>query len=267
MTFKSLFKRLYQIPSDELSHDNWQHVQPCWNIAIGKRNFILTQPFSSLLVYLLGIETIVVSFLFLQVHPIDKTDVWWFISLFLWGLGALIAGTSYQAFGYYIKCYGRAECTWTSWWEVVYLLMQKLSVDAMLIAVGYSCLPSGVFRTITFLLTAVSAVAYVALLVYGSLKPVKRFITFEMMVVFCTPVYLFLIGFNSHRYLYHQTEIDSILLALWVSLVAIMVIYYGYLKLGWTEKLWNRKIWFSANDFLHIGLILWIAALGLYLKP
>ena len=56
--------------------------------------------------------------------------------MLLGGLAALAAGTSYQAFGYQIKCVGQETCAWTSWWEVIYLMFQQVSMDAMLVAIA-----------------------------------------------------------------------------------------------------------------------------------
>lgn len=261
----SLFERLHSIKSTDITPENWQTVQPCWNISVGNSNFVLTQPLSSFLVYLLGFETLWFSFSFLQVNDPEQTHMWWFLSLLLWGLGALIAGSSYQAFGYYIKCHGRALCTWTSWWEIIYLLLQKLSVDTMLVAVVYSCIPPGNLRNVVFGVTAIFSAIYVILIVYGSFKPVKKLITFETMVLFCMPVYTFLLGLNGYRYFMYGNELDLFLIAIWISLVLILLLYYAYLKLGWTQVLWHKKIWFSENDVLHVGLIIWIAVIGLYL--
>lgn len=53
---------------------------------------------------------------------------------------------------------------------------------------------------------------------------------------------------------------DLVLLGTWVLLLTTSAAYYIYDHLGITEKLWGRGTgsWFSQNDVLHIGLILWV---------
>ena len=43
--------------------------------------------------------------------------------------------------------------------------------------------------------------------------------------------------------------------------------YFGYLMLGVTQTLWARGIWFSENDILHIGLIVWMISLVRVVAP
>ena len=100
---KSL-KRLDKITHPELNEDNWQKIQPCKLIKAFGKDFILTQPASSFWVYLLGIQTLIIGLLLFQNKP-SLSQSFWGISLILWGVGALVAGTSYQALGYYIKCF------------------------------------------------------------------------------------------------------------------------------------------------------------------
>jgi hypothetical protein len=53
---------------------------------------------------------------------------------------------------------------------------------------------------------------------------------------------------------------DLALVGAWVWLLLTMVAYWLYDRLDITPKLWakGRGIWFSQNDVLHIGLILWM---------
>jgi hypothetical protein len=253
------FNRLDTIQSTEpeLTPENWCEVQPCRTIKLGSREIILTQPSSTFFVYVLGILTVGVGVHFWQVREDEASRLWWSLSLFLWGVGALLAGTSYQALGYHIKCAGRETCTWTSWWEVIYLIFQQLSMDALLVAVAFSS-TEGTLRSGLLGYALVSAVAYTLLTFIGGFIPVRTLITFEWMVWFSAPIFLIICMVNSWRYLSFGNPIDLALLGTWILLLLVMVAYWLYDKLGFTQKLWARGVWFSQNDLLHIGLILWM---------
>jgi hypothetical protein len=177
----------------------------------------------------------------------------------LWGIGALLAGTSYQAFGYQIKCAGREACAWTSWWEVIYLMLQQVSMDALLVAIACSC-TEGVLKTVLLGYALTSAVVYVILTSVGGIIPVKALITFELMVWVSTPLFLIVVVLSAWRYYALGTAMDLAFLGGWVLLFLIMTAYWFYDKLDITSKLWakGRGTWFSQNDVLHVGLILWM---------
>lgn len=262
----SWFDRLASIKSSdpELTPDTWCQVQPCLKINVASKEIVLTQPFSTFLVSVLGLLTTGCGFYFLYIQNGELSRFWWGISLILWGVGALLAGTSYQAFGYQIKCSGRQICTWTSWWEVIYIIFQQLSMAVMLVAVAYSC-TVGLLRLVLIWYAIVSGLVYVICTIGGGIVPVKSLITFNWMVRFSTPILLIFFLLNGYRYYIFRDPMDLVFLGTWISLVLISVIYCIYDDLGITERLWaqGEGIWFSQNDVLHVGLIGWVIYIGL----
>jgi hypothetical protein len=260
-SISSAFSRLNSIryTDPELTPGNWCEVQPCTTIKLASKEIILTQPSSTFFVYLLGVLTLGVGFGFLWLQGDQVSRLWWGISLLLWGIGALLAGTSYQAFGYQIKCAGRETCAWTSWWEVTYLMFQQVSLDALLVAVALSC-TQGTLQRVLLGYALLSALVYVILTFIGGMIPVKSLITFELMVWVSTPIFLIILILNGWRYFIFSTPMDLALVGAWVLLLFTMTAYWLYDTLGITPKLWakGKGIWFSQNDVLHIGLILWM---------
>ena len=257
----SAFKRLKSLRCIEpaLTPENWSEFQPCITIRFASRDVILSQPSSTLFVYSLGILMIGVGLNFLWLRGDQVSRSWWGISLLLWGIGVLLAGTSYQAFGYHIKCAGQETCAWTSWWEVIYLMLQQVSLDALLVAIAYSC-TGGILQTALLGYALINAVGYVILTFIGGIIPIKTLITFELMVWISTPLLLIMFALSAWRYHTHGTTMDLAFVGAWVLLLLTMAAYWLYDKLDITPKLWakNRRIWFSQNDVLHIGLILWM---------
>lgn len=256
----SFFAGLESIPQDDpsLTPENWCAAQPCRKIRLADKELVISQPLSSFYVYFLGLFTIGVGLYFFHIQNGENSRLWWGISLLLWGVGALLAGTSYQAFGYEIKCSGKKVCRWTSWWEVVYLMFQQVSINAMLVAVAYSC-TKGTFQTILLCYAFLSSLVYVSLVFIGGILPVKTLITFESMVWVSAPIFFFFCFLNAWRYYMFKDSMDLVLLGSWMILFGTMIAYWAYSKQGLTKKLWMKGIWFSENDVLHILLILWMA--------
>jgi hypothetical protein len=183
-------------------------------------------------------------------------------ALLLWGLGALCAGTSYQAFSYEIKCAGRALCAWTSWWEIFYLILSVGSVDAMMLAEAYSC-TAGKWRKVMSIYALGHATLYSLVVLVGALVPVKFLISFELLLIFAAPNILILLVLNGWRYYRLRKPMDLALLGTWLWLGITLGGYFLYLILDVTHDLWTRGVWFSENDVLHIGLILWMIYIAL----
>lgn len=267
-TKQSVWTRLYKIKHDDpkLNKETWFTVQPCAVLSLFGRSVVITQPSSTFWVYLLGVLTTVLGIWFYHSAAGHVSRALWGVSLVFWGVGALVAGTSYQAFGYQLKCAGRDRVVWTSWWEVIYLLLQQYSVSLMLVAVAYSCLPIEAEKASVVVALTVSF-AYTFCVAFGAFKPIKALITFELMVHVCTPLIIFMLSLNVWRYYQFLQQLDLALIGVWLGLIITMVLYHKYSSLGLTEKLWKKGRWFSENDVLHVALIIWVIYLAVVLEP
>ncbi|MBN1149296.1 MAG: hypothetical protein JXA78_18690 [Anaerolineales bacterium] len=255
--------RLDSIPYDPpQTPESWLTIQPSLRIQVGARELVLAQPSSTILVYSLGALAIWVGLYFWRIRQGQRARLWWGLALLLWGLGALFAGTSYEGFSYEIKCAGRAICTWSSWWELAYLLLSAGSVNAMLLAQAHSC-AAGKLRKGMILYAAANMGVYSIAVLAGALIPVKLLISFELLLAFSAPSVVGFFALNGLRYRRFGGEMDLALLRTWVGLGAAIAAYFLYLSLGITAALWAQGVWFSENDVLHIGLVLWMLYIGL----
>lgn len=259
--------RLETIPYDPVqSPETWLQIQPYAEIRLGSFNFIFVQPSTSIIVYLLGIMTIAVGLYFLKTVNGQRSRLWWGIALLLWGIGALLAGTSYEAFSYAIKCVGRDACLWTSWWEILYLVLSVWSIDAMILAVAYSSV-SGKLRKWLLVYAVVNAALYFLIVMIGVFTPVKFLISFELLLIVTAPSIITFFVIHGWLYFRHKDTIALIYLGTWIWLGMTIVAYFLYLLSGNTTALWEKGIWFSENDVLHIGLIVWMVYIVRFLSP
>ena len=143
------------------------------------------------------------------------------------------------------------------------MMFQQVSMNVMLVAVCYSCTQGNLLYAAIVYAIACSII-YIILTFIGGFKPIKSWITFERMALFCAPIMCFFMVLNGWRYFTLGTTIDLVLLGSWALIWLTMILFWIYDYLGWTKKLWEtKKIWFSENDVLHVVLILW----AIYLIP
>ncbi len=259
--------RLESIPcSPAQTPASWLAGQPFVELAIASQRFILVQPSSTVLIYLLGLLGVVLGIRCLRRRDQQRSCTWWGLGLLLWGLGALLAGTSYQAFGYEIKCAGRATCAWTSWWEVFYLLLTAGAVDALLVAQAHAG-TAGRRRRALVAYAAVNAGLYLVVVLAGAFMPVASLVSFELLVLFTAPTVLLCLGLSAWPQGRARSQLDRTLVRAWLGLILVLAAYYAYLVLGLTQLLWARGVWFSENDVLHAGLIPWMLVMGIVAAP
>ena len=246
--------------------ESWLQIQPFVEWKLGARSIIFVQPSTSIIVFILGFITIAAGFYFLKIRAGERSRLWWGIALLLWGVGALLAGTSYEAFSYAIKCAGRAACLWTSWWEILYLIVSVWSIDAMMLAVAYSSTTARLRKGL-FIYAGLNAVIYFMLVMIGVFVPIKFLISFEFLLLAAAPGIITLFVISTVRYAKRKQEVDLLYLETWLLLGIVILAYFVYFMSGNTASLWAKGIWFSENDVLHIGLILWISYITFLLAP
>lgn len=246
--------------------ETWLQIQPFSEFQIASQKVVFVQPSTSIIVYFLGLLTIGVGLYFLKLRDRQRSRFWWGVALLLWGIGALLAGTSYEAFSYAIKCEGRTACLWTSWWEIAYLIVSVWSIDAMMLAVAFTS-TDGKLRKILSVYSIVNAVFYFAVVMAGAFIPVKFLISFELLLIVAAPSVIAFFVINGWRYAKHKLKSDLVALGAWLWLGLTIAAYFLYLISGNTTALWEKGFWFSENDVLHIGLIIWMIYLALVLAP
>lgn len=259
--------RLDSIPcSPPQTPESWLARQPFVELSLASRSVVLTQPSSTVLIYLLGLLGVTLGLRCLRRRGQQRSRGWWGLGLTLWGLGALLAGTSYQAFSYEIKCAGRVTCAWTSWWEVFYLLLTVGAVDALLVAQAHAG-AAGRRRRALVAYAAANAGLYVVVVLAGAFTPVAFLVSFELLVLFTSPSVLLCLGLSAWPQGRARTRLDRTLVGAWLGLIAVLAAYYAYVVLGFTQLLWARGTWFSENDALHAGLVPWMLVMGASVAP
>jgi hypothetical protein len=250
--------RLQALPDANYQNgEQWLSENPHVKIGTGESSFILAKPSSSLIVYALGVLTLGVSFHFFRTRAGQKSRFWWGFALLVWGVGTFLAGTSYQAFAYEIKCAGQDFCSFTSWFEILYLILEVLSINAILMAVSSSLVKGKALKWIKNY-ALVNVVLYFLVVLIGAFIPYKPFITFETMLLFCAPGALLISLICIKRWIKAKDSVSRAFVIACLLLFMTTVFYYIYYLTGMTNILWEKGFWFSANDVLHLGLMVWM---------
>jgi hypothetical protein len=178
--------------------------------------------------------------------------------MIFWGVGTIFAGTSYQAFGYQLKCVGVEYCNFTDWWEIMYLLITAISIGMLVIAMSH-CVANGKTRKAMKMITYISLPLYAVVLTIGSLVPVKFMVTYELFSVFFMPHFVVFFILSIREYRNKKDLMNKRFILTWILFLIVNVAYYVYYWLGISEKLLSSTgIWFNQNDILHVLLLAWM---------
>jgi len=209
-------------------------------------------PTSTFFVYLLGVQI-----LYFGVKLIKNNKNIWGISLIFWGIGTLLAGTSYQGLGYELKCDGNTYCEFTSGFELSYLFITAISISVMAIAFSRDFLDLSKQKALE-LYAKIALGIYTIILMLGSILENSLLISYEIFSLFFMPLFVVFFVINISNYRKEKDQLNKSFIKVWIFFLVVNVLYYVYYIPGFTESLYsNTGIWFSANDVLHIGLIFW----------
>ncbi len=277
LTTLVLWNNLDQILSEPpISPEQYLNTHPWVLIEIGEWSMIWAEPSSSILVYILGILTITIGVLLenkgrksgeqnLREEKLEQrlcTSSFvriWGVALIIWGIGTMAAGTSYQALFYELKCSNRAVCLWTTWWEIVYLVLTVLSINGMVLA--QSKLRSLRTKIAMRIYASANMAIYLTIITLGMLLVNPFMLSFEVMVLLQFVSFLFMMIQNVIVYRKTNAKIERSLIKIWLGMAVVMISYFGFYYSTIPELLWTKGIWFNANDLLHVGLILWMTAI------
>ena len=235
--------------------DEWCRDRPCVDIG----GTVLNEPSSTVLVFALAALWVASGIYFLVTARSQRSRQWLGGALILGGVGAAQAGVSYQAFSYALKCAGRDVCLLTNGWEVGYSITQALSVSAMLVAVAYAC-SSGKLRRGLCWYAVINAGVYLVVSLMGVMLPSRTLLSFEVLMLFALPGIVIVIIVAGRSYRATHEALDRSLVLAAVLLVIVQVAYFAYHAADVTAILWKdgAGIYFSENDVLHVGMILWL---------
>ncbi len=231
----------------------WLASHPHWNVG----SLVISEPSSSLFIFSLAILYFRVAYLFWRGSDGQQSRLWWAVFMLFFGLGAVLAGVSYQAFSFELKCQGLDACLWTSWWEIGYMIFTVAGVGAAFIAVAYSVL-SHKARVFWTAYAQVSTAIYVGVVLFGTITASRFLISFEMMIIFVLAGFFAIAAHALWQYRLDRNPLIKQILQVGILLISVIGVYFIGLLSGYAGWLWARGIWFNANDLLHVLLFAWV---------
>jgi len=217
-------------------------------------NLIIQQPTSTFFILLLAIITVGLGLYYLK-NKKNKFSVWLGINFIFWGIGAFLAGLSYQAFGYYLKCTNLEYCTFTNWVELLYMTLTVISINAFFVAYSYLINNKKVQDNLQNY-AIISVVLYSLFQGIGIVLPNQFMISYEGMLLFLSPNIIIMMWIN---YKNLSNTLHKRLWTIWLLFLGVNVAYFIALFSNQGPFLYsNFNIWFNENDTLHVLLIVWM---------
>lgn len=239
---------------------------PHTTLSLFQHEFILIQPSSTVFVYALGVIMILIGIYFVVSKRGQRSRLLWGIGLILWGISAIVAGTSYQAFGYELKCKSREYCLFTSNFEIVYMLLTAYCINFLVAATAYTSVgKSGRKWLLRFAI--IDSIGYSIYMLVGVIIPIKFLVSYEGFMAFIGINFVLMFVLNIRHYRKEKDLLNRNLFLIWLGFLVVNLGYFAFLFGGVGTRLYQSfGIWFNENDVLHILLILWSGMVFLLLR-
>jgi len=218
------------------------------------------------LVYLLGLLGIGVGVRFLRTRERERSRLWWGVAMVLWGAGGAAGGNELPGVQLCDQVRGPDHVC-------VDQLVGGVVSDPHHVQLQRPDAGRGPRRRRrdlaagALVLLGGDGLLYVLVVLTGAFLPNRRLVSFELLVLFATPMVLALLALSARRYTRSASGADLAQVGTWLWLGVTVGAYYAYLSSGATERLWRQGVWFSENDVLHVGLILWVIYMARVVAP
>jgi len=218
---------------------------------------VLIQPSSTFFVYFLGVMMIILGSYFLKTKKDETSRFYLGVGFIVWGISAIAAGTSYQAFGYELKCRGREYCLFTSNWELVYMLLAAYSINLLMVALSYGTVKEK-GRKLIIKFAVIDSITYSLYMLTGCMIPNRFIISYDGFIAFIGINFIIMFILNVQQYLKYKDTFNRNMIIIWIAFIFVNAGYFIYFYGGFAVPLYkNYGIWFNANDVLHVLLIAW----------
>ena len=234
-----------------------------------KNGMIIIEPSSSFFVFLLAFITFIIGIVFLVKHKNQMSRKLWGWGMIFWGISAASAGLSYQSFGYELKARGQDFVLYTSWPEIIYMILAFYSIAFLAAAAGYISLNEREKRIKLNIFCTAYSLFYTIIMCIGVFTGNRALMSYNVFLVFNLVSFGILFVLAIIHYIKHKDVLNRNVVIIGILMAVVNILYFVYLMAGTGEMLWDKfNIYFTANDVLHIALIIWmILQTALLYKP
>ena len=240
-----------------ITPDVFLESMPHLDLIFFGKAFVLIQPTSTLFVFFQGVLMMILATMLHYKKGNEKSKEYLAIGLFFWGLAAVLAGISYQSFGYELKARGHEYVLFTSLFELCYMLVTCFSINYIVAGVAYTS-TTGKLRNWLLKFAVIDTVLYAIYLIVGSIVGNAFIISYNGFIVFVGINFVLMLVLHIIHYRKNKDRQNWNFILIWITFAVINIAFFAFMLSGLPKMLYsNFDIWFNENDILHVFLICW----------